>query len=228
MKPTKHDLQSQKTLQLIHTAAAEADGQLSVIVRHSARCYPERPEMEAFMTLTEEGKDFACDLGQALPKNMKPRIAASYITRCMETADLISKGFAMSNGIFPRHTEVEKEVTPFYMRDIPTAVRRQREVGHDVYLRMWLNGEASEDEVLSSTVAADAICNWMVAQLDLLDPGEISIGVTHDWNLFPVKEHKLHQPHEEVGQVGYLEGLVVYRRQGELVLRGLVGDAVAL
>ncbi len=225
MKPTKHDLRSSETLDLFNRVAQEADGPFAAMIRHSARHYPDSPELEAFMTLSEEGKDFAFSLGKALPKSMKPRLYASYITRCLETADLIGKGFAVAHGIFPEHTVVADKTSPFYMRDISTAVRRQREVGYDTYLRMWLDGRLPEEEVMDPHQAAESLCQWMVERLDVLVENEIAIGVSHDWNLFPVKEHILQKRHEEVGQVGYLEAIVVYRNQGKLLVRGIEGCA---
>ncbi len=185
--PTKYDLHSRHTLDLLFRAAAEA-----------------------------------------LPVEMKPVPAASYITRCVETVDLIARGFAMTHGLFPEPALIAREMSPFYMKDIASAVRRQQQVGHDPYLRLWLDGELPETEIMRPDESAKTLVNWLLLRLDELDDQEVSIGVTHDWNLFPVKEHFLGQPHEKVGQAGCLEGIVAYRRNGKAVLRGIIGDAVLL
>lgn len=228
MKPTKFDLLSNETLKLLYKVAMEADGPYAAIVRHSARNYLGEPEMEPFLTLTDEGKGFACEFGTALSRTMKPVLTSSYITRCVETADLICKGFAMEKAVFPAHTVVDKMAAPFYMNDIPAAVRRHRELGHDIYLRMWMNGELPESEIMSSKQTAERICEWLISSIDNLKDGEIGLAITHDWNLFPVKEHVLNQRHEEFGQIGYLEGVVLFRKEGRFMVQGVVGDPVEI
>lgn len=228
MKPTKYDLKAKETLHLLNTVIAGAEGPVALILRHSARHYPERPEQEAFMTLTEEGKEFACSFGRELAKEMKPRLFSSCVTRCMETAYLIGKGYAMAHAVFPGHPVVQREMAPFYMNDIPAAVTRQRKVGHDVYLRMWLNRELPVSEIEDPKVSAEVIRQFLEKLLDQLQPEEIGLGVSHDWNLFPMKEYLLHQYHEQVGQVGYLEAVVLFREKGVLFLQGIAGEKVAL
>ncbi|PID73113.1 MAG: histidine phosphatase family protein [Desulfobacterales bacterium] len=226
MKVSKHDLKAEQTSSLLHSAAAAADGGVMAILRHSARHYPQQPEQEAFMTLTEEGKSFASDLGAALAREMKPRLFSSFITRCIETAYLVATGYAMTHGLFPAPPAVGRELTPFYLNDIPAAVARQQQVGHDTYLRMWLDGKLPVAEIEAPEASARAIARFMTGVLDDLPPGEIGIGITHDWNIFPVKEFLLHQPHEQAGQIGYLEAVVLFRQAGELFLQGICGDKV--
>ncbi len=226
MRTTKYDLKAEQTVALLHSSAAVADGGVAAILRHSARYYPEKPEQEVFMTLTEEGKVFACDFGKQLKEGMKPRLFSSFITRCMETAYLVGSGYAMAYGQFSAPPVVARELTPFYLKDIPAAIARQQHVGHDVYLRMWLNGELPVKEIEDPEISAREICSFMERELDGLNQGEVGIAVTHDWNLFPVKDFFLQQRHEEVGNVGYLEAVVLFRQAGQLYLQGISGDKV--
>jgi hypothetical protein len=42
----------------------------------------------------------------------------------------------------------------------------------------------------------------------------MAVSITHDWNLYPLKEFKLGLRHEECGDVGYLEGIVCFEKNG--------------
>ncbi len=227
-RTTKHDHMGQETLALLDSAVARADGGVVAILRHSARYYPETPDQEVFMTLTEEGKEFAKVFGQNLAQEMKPQLYSSCITRCMETAYLIGMGYAESYQQFPAPAMVVTELTPFYLNDIPAAIGRQEKVGHDPYLRMWFNEELPVNEIAAPQECATAIVRAMEEKLSSLQPKEVGLAISHDWNIFPVKEFFLAQTHEEYGHIGYLEAVVLFRENGRLFLQGIHGEKRAI
>jgi phosphohistidine phosphatase SixA len=63
-----------------------------VLMRHSARVI-DTAENDAIMELTEEGRQAAYELGKALPPNALIRFYSSPIHRCVETSNLIEKGY---------------------------------------------------------------------------------------------------------------------------------------
>ncbi len=223
-RTTKHDYRGKETLALLESALDIADGGVVAVLRHSARYYPETPNQEVFMTLTEEGKQFACDFGQKLVQEITPQLYSSYITRCMETAYLIGMGYGMSHKQFPSPVSVVTELTPFYLNDIPAAIGRQEKVGHDHYLRMWFNEELPVSEIIAPQQCAREIVLAMEKIVAGLQHKEVALAVTHDWNIFPLKEFFLAQTHEEYGHIGYLEAVVLFRENGRSFLQGIYGD----
>ncbi len=219
-RSTKYDYLGEESLVLLAAAVEAADGGVMAILRHSARYYPKTPDQEVFMTLTEEGKEFARDFGSKLAKKSSPQLFCSHITRCMETAYLIGMGYAASHQQFPAPVSVVTELTPFYLNDIPAAIGRQEKVGHDPYLRMWFNEELPVSEIAAPQQCATSIVRAMEKMLANLQHKEVGLAISHDWNIFPVKEFFLAQTHEEYGHIGYLEAVVLFRENGRAIAVG--------
>lgn len=154
-------------------------------------------------------------LGTKLPENPRPRLFSSHFGRCIETAYLIDKGYIKTHCIFNGHNSQAVELSPFYITDIHKAIGLVQELGNVNFLRRWFNLEIPEDIMLNPETAADKIADFMVRQMKGLDRGEIALCVSHDWNIFPLKEYKLGLPHEEYGTVGYLESVIIFEKGGE-------------
>lgn len=214
MRP-EEKIRDQETLETITRIVDKGAEKISVIMRHSDRFFPKESSMEPFMGLTERGKEFAMKLGTKLPENPRPRLFSSHFGRCIETAYLIDKGYIKTHCIFNGHNSQAVELSPFYITDIHKAIGLVQELGNVNFLRRWFNREISEDIMLNPETAADTIADFMVKQMQGLDRGEIALCVSHDWNIFPLKEYKLGLPHEEYGTVGYLESVIIFEKGGE-------------
>jgi len=214
MRP-EEKIRDQETLETITQILDEGAEKISVIMRHSDRFFPKESSMEPFMGLTERGKEFAMKLGTQLPENPKPRLFSSHFGRCIETAYLIDKGYIKTHCIFNGHNSQAVELSPFYITDIHKAIALVQELGNVNFLRRWFNQEISEDIMLNPETAADTIADFMIKQMQSLNKGEIALCVSHDWNIFPLKEYKLGLPHEEYGTVGYLESVIIFEKEGD-------------
>ncbi len=213
MRP-EEKIRDQETIETIKQLLDSGAEKMSVIMRHSDRFYHRDTSMEAFMGLTEKGKEFAMKLGTQLPENPKPRLFSSHFGRCIETAYLIDKGYIKKHRLFNGHNSQAVELSPFYIKDIHKAIDIVREIGNVNFLRKWFDHEISETIMLNPEVAADTITDFMIKQISALNDGEIALCVSHDWNLFPLKEYKLELPHEEYGTVGYLESVIIFKKKG--------------
>ncbi|MBF0204608.1 MAG: histidine phosphatase family protein [Desulfamplus sp.] len=214
MRP-EEKIRDQETIDTINKLLDDGAEKMSVIMRHSDRFFHKDSSMEVFMGLTEKGKDFAMKLGTQLPKNPRPRLFSSHFGRCIETAYLIDKGYIKAHGLFNGHNSQSLELSPFYITDIHKAIALVNDLGNINFLRKWFNHEISEEIMLNPETAAQTIADFMVKQMDALEQGEIALCVSHDWNLFPLKEYKLKLPHEEYGTVGYLESVIIFEKEGE-------------
>ncbi|MBF0259268.1 MAG: histidine phosphatase family protein [Desulfamplus sp.] len=214
MRP-EEKIRNQETIDTITKILNDGAEKISVIMRHSDRFFHKDTSMEAFMGLTEKGKDFAMKLGTQLPENPKPRFFSSHFGRCIETAYLIDKGYIKAHGIFNGHNAQALELSPFYITDIHKAIDLVRDLGNINFLRTWFDNKISEDIMLNPKTAAETIADFMIKQMQALGKGEIALCVSHDWNLFPLKEYKLGLPHEDYGTVGYLESVIIFEKEGK-------------
>ncbi|MBF0302092.1 MAG: histidine phosphatase family protein, partial [Desulfamplus sp.] len=214
MRP-EEKIRDQETIDTITQLINNGAEKMSVIMRHSDRFYHKDTAMEAFMGLTEKGKEFAMKLGSQLPERPRPRLFSSPFGRCIETAYLIDKGYIKTHCVFNGHNSQAVELSPFYIKDIHKAIDLVRDIGNGNFLRKWFDREISENIMLNPEIAADTIADFMVKQISAIDDGEIAICVSHDWNLFPLKEYKLGLPHEDYGSVGYLESVIVFEKEGK-------------
>ncbi|MBF0390652.1 MAG: histidine phosphatase family protein [Desulfamplus sp.] len=215
MRP-EEKIRHQETIENIGKVIKSGAEKISVIMRHSDRFFHTDSSMEPFMGLTEKGKEFAMLLGTRLPKNPKPRLFSSPFGRCIETAYLIDKGYIKAHAtFFDSHNIQAVELSPFYITDIHKAIALVNELGSVKFLRRWFDHEISDSIMQNPKIAADTIADFMVKQMNSCQKGEIALCVSHDWNLFPLKEYKLGLAHEEYGTVGYLESVIIFEKEGK-------------
>ncbi len=211
----EYEVRSRQTLDTLHGLVNAGIKKMSVILRHSSRFFSKEPRMEPFLGLTPEGKSFALELGQALPEKPVPRLFSSMFGRCLETAYLIDKGYTRQHGIFLDHPLTQEMLAPFYIKEIETVVHMVKEKGSDRFIRQWFDHEIDPAVIENPETTATLLSRHMTDQLDQLKEHEIALCVSHDWNIFPLKEFKLGLAHETQGDVGYLEGVIFYETQGQ-------------
>ncbi|MCP3944599.1 MAG: histidine phosphatase family protein [Desulfobacteraceae bacterium] len=211
----KHEVRTRQTIETITGLLENGIQKISVIIRHSDRCFSKEAKMEAFMGLTEVGKSFALELGKALPKNPVPKLFSSYRGRCIETAYLIDKGYTQQHKIFVPHNITSDHLAPFYIKDSKKVIRMMEAQGTEHFIRNWLDNKIDKEIMENPENTSAILSQYMIDRLKQLNDNEIAICVSHDWNIFPLKEFKLGLDHETKGDVGYLDGVVFYENDGQ-------------
>lgn len=223
-----HKLFSQQTLSLIDSLLDQGINNISVLIRHSERHFSTEARMEPFMELTQNGKTYAYDFGHTLRPGFLPKLYSSFMGRCIETAYLIEKGFTAKHGVPLEHNTVDRRLSPFYIKNIDRAVEKILVQGNDVFIRNWFDGKMDESIIENPEKTADMICRHMVELIQNPMGNQVAVCITHDWNIFPVKEFKLGLRHEDYGDVGYLEGLVFFRQDQHDYVSGIQTGPVRL
>lgn len=208
----KHDLRSKQTLDVLHHLKENGAQKISLLIRHSARFFTKEARMEPFMGLTREGKEFALDLGHNLPERPVPVLYSSFFGRCIETAYLIDKGYTLAHQSRPAHTITDPTLAPFYIKDIEKAIHLVEAQDTELFLRNWFDKKIEENIMEDPETSSDRICDFMVEKLDKSRQESLTICVSHDWNIYPVKEFKMGLSHEINGDVGYLDGLAFFEK----------------
>lgn len=207
-----------KTISLINELHNQGITRFSVIMRHSARHYDEDVQMEPFMPLTSEGKTFAKNYGAMLPAGLSARFFSSYIGRCIETAYLVDKGFTTHKSGNTTSNTVSKDISPFYIVDFTKLITIILEQETSVFIRNWINGKLPETTIMSAKTSVDRMLSFMTKNFQELPENSIDISVTHDWNIYLLKELGLGLKHEDNGAIDYLEGLVLFEKEGDIYL----------
>jgi len=210
-----YENKADQTLSAIRRLRKDGIHKISVLLRHSERSFTDNPDLEPFMALTDNGRQMAFDFGQELPISFTPVLFASYIGRCIETAHLIDKGFTREHGLSLAHTKPHEDFAPFYIKDIDKVISLLEKTGNDLFLRQWFDNKIDKNVIEDPEKTADQLCRIMIAHLDKLTDNQVALCVSHDWNIFPIKEFKLNQPLEIAGDVGYLESVLFFKNNNQ-------------
>lgn len=211
----KYKVNAKETINTINSLLNDGITKLSVLIRHSDRHFSKIPDLEPFMCLTTKGKKLAFDFGAALDNKLIPRLYSSTFGRCVETAYLIDKGFTKKNKINLAHNYTDKKLAPFYIKDINKAVAKVRELGNHVFLRNWFDRTLNNGVMQNPQKTADILCKFMIKKIDKLKKNEIAICVSHDWNIYPLKEFKMNPLHKIIKEVGYLDGVIFFEKKSK-------------
>lgn len=217
-----------KTVALIRDLNRQGIDRMSLMLRHSKRDYHPDVHMEPFMCLTDEGRNLAFELGSRLPENMSLSFFSSHIGRCIETAYLIDKGFVSKTGGYTGHNQVARPVAPFYVKDLVSVVDIVKKKDVFTFIRSWIDGKISEDVLVNAKDAANTMLRFLVGGLRESDVNTLHVSVTHDWNVYLIKEFALGLPHETFGRIDYLEGVVLFEKDGEIHITNHQKDPVLL
>lgn len=222
------DIPGMKTLSLIRDLNRQGIDRMSLMIRHSKRHYNKAIHMEPFMCLTEEGRNFAYQFGAGLPENLGLLFFSSNIGRCIETSYLIDKGFVYKTNGYTEHNQISRFVTPFYVNDLSNVVEIVQKNDVSTFIRSWIDGKISEDIMMNAEETANSMLLYMAGGLIESEANTLRISVTHDWNIYILKEFALGLPHEEYGKIDYLEGVVVFEKNRELYVASHQKDPVKL
>jgi broad specificity phosphatase PhoE len=211
----KTDPTGDKTLALLHDLIEQGITRYVVLMRHADRPI-ETVENDLHMQVSEAGKEAAFAFGQKLPTELPIHLYASPVDRCVETAELIGKGFESVGGARSEVSETEA-LYAFYVKDVHKADGILYEMfGRGEwaqFFRNWFEGVYPESIIGNAAQAAETL---MATLLELLQQSESagSICVSHDINLFLIKEYYLGLQPEDHEYVQFLEGVIVYEKDG--------------
>jgi broad specificity phosphatase PhoE len=164
------------------------------------------------MGLTEEGKQAAYEFGKGILSENQIRFYSSPAPRCIETSELIEKGFLSTGGKSKSNT-VLNFLGGLYFKDPEKTLKIIFEFilkgEYPSFFRKWFTGELPDDLMEDSLQTAQTI---LKGSYKLIQESERvnHICITHDVNLYLLKEYYLNQKPEEYA-VDYLEGLIIYK-----------------
>ena len=204
-----------KTLEVIHELHQQGVRNYAVLMRHADRPL-ESAGNDLTRQISEEGRRAAYTFGQSLPCDGPKRFFSSPIDRCVETASLIEEGCRSRGGDTTPNTPLD-DLFAFFVRDVARAdgLLYQALGEGDPYrfFRSWFNGEYPPEMIDDASLAARAQLDVL---LDLLQaPPAGNICVSHDINLFLIKEYYLGLRPEDYEYIQFLEGVVVYEWQDD-------------
>ncbi len=197
---------------------------MGVIMRHSARDRITSEESVLSMGLTEQGKQSAYCFGERFPSWACVRVFSSPIERCQDTAACIADGYRDQGGS-TAPLRIIDDLGPLYIMDSSAVFRMAEEAGSLRLLRQWFNGEIAPEIMVPAPQAADILLRVMLTAFREHHGELLALFISHDWNIFLLKDYYLGLPHEEFGDVHFLEGMVLYEWQRELYLAHHHGEA---
>ncbi|MBC8440339.1 MAG: histidine phosphatase family protein [Deltaproteobacteria bacterium] len=224
----KYEVRTKQTIDTIKHLMDNGVKKISVLIRHSDRFFSKDARLEPFMGLTDEGKELAFDFGASMPSTQMPKLYSSFLGRCVETAFLIDKGFTKKNNHTIDHNCMDAMLSPFYVKDITKALPLIEDQGNELFLRNWFDKRIDESIMENPEKTSDILSEFMTEQIKNLNKNQIAICVSHDWNIYPLKEFKLGFKHETAGQVGYLDGLVFFEKDSQYYITNYQTNPVLL
>ena len=220
----KYEVRTKQTIDTINDLMDSGIKKISVLIRHSERFFSEDAGLEPFMGLTDAGKEFAFDFGAGLRSNAMPKLYSSFLGRCVETSFLIDKGFTKNNNRNLDHNCMNTMLSPFYVKDIEKAVPLIEKYGNQLFLRKWFDNHFDETIMENPKKTSDILCEFMKEKIKNLKENQIAICVSHDWNIYPLKEFKLDLKLEVAGKVGYLDGLLFFEKENQFYITNFQTD----
>jgi hypothetical protein len=108
-----------------------------------------------------------------------------------------------------------KYVSPFYVKDVEKALPLIEQQGNQTFIRNWFDNRIDETIMENPENTAGILSEFMVEKIKHLKEHQIAICVSHDWNIFPLKEVKLGLKHEIHGDIGYLDGIIFFEKENQ-------------
>jgi broad specificity phosphatase PhoE len=217
-----------KTLELLRKILDEGATHVTLLMRHSAREF-EPGRHDLLNPLTDEGRDLARDMGKRLPKSLIVRGYSSPAERCVETADLIMEAHGSSGGRVTRNRPAEA-LGVFYVLDQMRMFKAmQAEGGQVPLIEKWFKGGVGLDVLMPAEIAARLVAGFAAARLkEPLERPQLDLLVSHDMTLYTVRDRMLSQSAADHGDIGFLDGLALFERDGQLFMQSHHAGPVAI
>ena len=216
------------TLELVEQLTNEGVDHIVLLMRHSAREYaPGKHDL--LNPLTDEGRDFAREVGKRLPKDLIVRGYTSPAERCVETAGLIMSGHEAGGGQILRNRVVEA-LGVFYVLDQIKMFMAMRDAGGIVsFLQRWFDGGIARDILMPADLAARLVGGVAKEKLSQAgDHPQLDLLVSHDFTLYTIKDQLLKQGTHRYPDVHYLDGIAFFNRDGKTFIQSHHEPAVEL
>ncbi len=223
-----YEVKTKQTIDTINHLLDDGIKRISVLIRHSDRFFSKDARREPFMGLTDEGKDFAFNFGTALGSNSIPKFTSSFIGRCIETAYLIDKAYTKEHNRAIDHNCLNDMLSPFYVKNVEKAIPLIKKQGNDLFLRNWFDNHFDASIMENPKKTSDLLSEFMIEQIKDLKENQMAICVSHDWNIYPLKEFKLGLKHETAGEVGYLDGIIFFEKENQYYITNYQTNPVLL
>ncbi len=154
---------------------------------------------------------------------------ASPAQRCVETAELLLEGHREGGGEVARTRPVEG-LGVFYILDQMKMYRAMQEAeGQNPFLERWVRGGIARDIMIPADLAARLVAHVATEKLNqALKIPQLDLLVTHDMTLYTVRDRLLQQPVGQFGEIAFLDGMILFRQDGQLHIQSSHGPAVPI
>jgi len=198
-----------------------------LLVRHAERGPIVDVATHREVLLTPAGHEAARAAGHLLaalaPRRAgRVRLLHSPVERCAETARGIGHGLRERDVEHALHGEVGM-LGEHYVRDVERGNAHARQHRH-AYLRAWLDGVIPDDVLVAKREAGRGQLRAVVELAPAA--GDLTVMVTHDWNIALLRETLLGLTHEAFGWPGFLDGILFVVEAYEVRVRVGAHDAV--
>ena len=186
-------------------------GRVALLLRHAERGPITDPKRSAEVPLTAVGLASARSLGGELGALLRDEpviVAYSPVLRCEQTARELVAGLR-ARGAKARPAGPRGSLFGPYLRDQDAILAHATQPGAD-FFRDWFDGRVASGLIDSVESAARSMVGDAVTALG--DARFVAL-VSHDWNVMLLREHLFGLRHEEIGGVGYLEGVALVTTQ---------------
>ncbi|MBW2654582.1 MAG: histidine phosphatase family protein [Deltaproteobacteria bacterium] len=224
----KYEIRTKQTIDTINHLLDNGITKISALIRHSDRFFTKDPKLEPFMGLTDTGKAAAVNFGAAIQSTLLPKLTSSFIGRCIETAYLIDKGYTRKHDRIIDHNALSDMLSPFYVKDPQKAIPYIENQGNAVFLRNWFDNRFDESIMENPERTSDFLSKFMIEQIKNLKENQIAICISHDWNIYPLKEFKLGLKLETAGDVGYFDGVIFFEKDHQYYITNYQTSPVLL
>lgn len=216
------------TTQMVCDAYAEGVERGVLFMRHSARTF-DREIHDLLNPLTDHGRGLSEKFGSRLPKDVRLRGYASPPERCMETAELVLHAHAQGGGQRARVRAVEA-LGVFYALDQQKMWKGlSLAEGLPNYVEQWFADQVPVDAMMPAPLAVKMMLRALVGKLkdDSVQGRHLDICVSHDLSVYTLR-HGVGLESVQGPEVEFLDGLLLFEKDGHLRMRSQHGSEVAI
>ncbi|MEE4283394.1 MAG: hypothetical protein V2I41_15740 [Pseudomonadales bacterium] len=216
------------TTQMVCDAYGEGVERGVLFMRHSARTF-DREIHDLLNPLTDHGRGLSQRFGSLLPKDVRLRGYASPPERCMETAELVLHAHAQGGGQRARVRAVEA-LGVFYALDQQKMWKGlSLAQGLPNYVEQWFADQVPEDAMMPAPLAVKMILRALVGKLrdNTVQGRHLDICVSHDLSVYTLR-HGVGLESVQGPEVEFLDGLLLFEKDGHLRMRSQHGSEVAI
>ena len=186
-----------------------------MLVRHSHREEIQDHSVQLSTELTPLGCRMSNEMGKRLPKNRATRIFFSFVSRCYQTAEELSKGMKESS-VEIKEFDALTILTAPEINDLDVWKELQPD-GRNItdFVNSWADGEFG-DMIEPFEEYKGRLLDDLVERLVSDKPGSLHIHITHDLALMATKRILLRRAVNVEDREAYLGGLGIIVDEGRI------------